>query len=57
MKLQRNRAVDIADTIVLSELGGQGYDGASTMTGAKGGGIKQQQPKAIYTHCAGHSFN
>ena len=61
------RAVDIADSILetlnnlgLSLSGGQGYDGASTMSGAKSGvqaRIREQQPMALYTHCAGHSFN
>ena len=68
-KLARVRATDIANAIVsmLEELGlslgdlrGQGYDGASTMSGEKSGVQKQLrdiQPKALYTHCAGHSFN
>ena len=44
----------------LSGLRGQGYDVASTMSGERAGVqalIKEKQPKAIYTHCAGHSFN
>ena len=69
LRLARVRAVDIADAITetLTNLGlsldglrGQGYDGASTMSGAKSGvqaRIREKQPKAIYTHCAGHSFN
>ena len=69
VKLQRVRAVDITDAIIttienlglsLTGLCGQGYDGASTMSGAKAGvqaQIQQWQPKALYTHCAGHSFN
>ena len=67
VKLQRVRAVDIADAIVttienlgLSGLRGQGYDGVSTMSGAKAGvqaRIRQQQPKALYIHCVDHSFN
>ena len=68
LKLARVRAVDIADTITetltylglsLDGLRGQGYDGASTMSGAKSGvpaRIRDKQPKVIYTHCAGHSF-
>ena len=68
-KLQRVRAVDIADAIIislenlglsLSNLRGQGYDGASTMSGTKAGvqaRILEKQPKALYTHCAGHSLN
>lgn len=62
----RVRATDIANAIVsmleelglsLADLRGQGYDGASTMSGEKSGVQKQLrdiQPKA---HCAGHSFN
>ena len=69
VRLERVRAVDIADSILetlnnlglsLSGLRGQGYDGASTMSGAKSGvqaRIREQQPMALYTHCAGHSFN
>ena len=69
VKMQRVRAIDISDGIVssleglglsLSELRGQGYDGASTMSGEKSGVqrlIRNKQPKAIYTHCAGHSLN
>ena len=69
LKLARVRAVDIADAITetLTNLGlslhglrGLGYDGASTMSGAKFGvqvRILEKQPKAIYTHCAGHYFN
>ena len=59
MKLKRVGAVDIANAIVttieniglsLSGLHGQGYNGASTMSGAKAGVqalIRQQQPKAL----------
>ena len=69
LKLNRVRAVDIADALVkcmenlglsLSELCGQGYDGASTMSGYKSGvqaRIQEKQPKAVYTHCAAHSLN
>ena len=44
----------------LNELWGQGYDGAATMSGEKSGVQKriwERQPKAVYTHCAGHSLN
>ena len=69
LKLPRVRATDIANAIVsmleglglsLQDLRGQGYDGASTMSGEKSGVQKQlrdRQPKALYTHCAGHSLN
>jgi len=35
---------------------GQGYDGASTMSGVQKR-ILDIQPKAIYIHCAGHNLN
>ena len=69
IKLSRVRASDIADSILttlvnlglsMSDLRGQGYDGASTMRGAKAGvqaQIRERQPMALYTHCAGHSLN
>ena len=69
VKLQRVRAIDIADAIVstieglglsVGDLRGQGYDGASTMSGEKSGvqrRIRDLQLKAIYTHCAGRSLN
>ena len=69
VKLERVRASDITTAIVntleglglsLNELRGQGYDGAATMSGHKSGVQKQirdRQPKAVYTHCAGHSLN
>ncbi len=69
IKLERVRAMDIANAIVqslegiglsLDNLHGQGYDGASTMSGVKAGVqaiIQERQPKALYTHCAGHSLN
>uniref|UniRef100_A0A1X7UA98 TTF-type domain-containing protein n=2 Tax=Amphimedon queenslandica TaxID=400682 RepID=A0A1X7UA98_AMPQE len=69
IKLQRVRAIDVAIAIVtclqnlglsLSDLRGQGYDGASTMSGAKNGvqaKLKEIQPKAVYTHCSGHALN
>ena len=69
LKLERVRAIDITNAIVncleglglsLNELRGQGYDGASTMSGEKSGvqkRIRDIQPKALYTHCAGHSLN
>lgn len=43
----------------MNELRGQGYDGASTMSGEKSGvqeRIRDVQPKTLYTHCAGHSL-
>jgi len=69
VKLPRVRARDIATAIVtaienfdlsLANLRGQGYDGASNMSGHTSGVqklIRDKQPKAFYTHCAGHSLN
>ncbi len=69
VKLKRVRAIDITEAIInsienlglsLCNLRGQGYDGASTMSGERGGvqaKILEKQPKALYTHCAGHSLN
>jgi len=66
VKLWRVRAVDISDAIIeyleniglsLSNLRGQGYDGASTMSGAKAGVQARSLKLSIYTHCAGHSLN
>ena len=69
VKLQRVRANDIANAIIttledlelsLVHLRGQGYDGAANMSAQKSGVqklIRDQQPKAMYTHCAGHSLN
>ena len=44
----------------LSDLKGQTYDGASNVLGKRSGvaaQIKRVQPKAIETHCQGHSLN
>jgi hypothetical protein len=69
IKMERVRAVDIEQAItrLLTDLGlsfddlrGQGYDGASTMSGERSGvqrRILDKQPKAVYTHCSGHSLN
>ena len=46
--------------ISLSKLRGQCYDGAATMAGLKSGVAKQIQdiePRAVFTHCYGHSLN
>ena len=43
-----------------SKLRGQCYDGASSMSGAKSGvakRISEEEPRAVYTHCYGHSIN
>lgn len=44
----------------LDQCRGQGYDGASTMSGAYGGVqkfINDRQPLAVYIHCAAHNLN
>jgi hypothetical protein len=46
--------------ISLNECRGQCYDGASVMQGIRSGvatQILKLQPKALYTHCYGHSLN
>ena len=43
-----------------SKLHGQCYDGCSTMMGAKAGvtaKIEEKEPRAVFTHCYGHSLN
>ena len=43
-----------------SKLRGQCYNGASSMSGAKSGvakRISEGEPRAVYTHCYGHSIN
>ena len=44
----------------ISKLRGQCYDGASAMRGVRSGVPKQicdEEPRALYTHCYGHSIN
>lgn len=44
----------------LAKLRGQCYDGASCMKGEKSGvaqRIREEEPRAVYTHCYGHSIN
>jgi len=44
----------------LSKVRGQCYDGASNMSGIKNGVATQickEEPRAVYTHCYGHSLN
>ena len=46
--------------VSVNKLCGQCYDGASTMRGIKNGVAKQimdLEPRALYTHCYGHSLN
>lgn len=54
----------LKDTLVelnlpLSKARGQCYDGASTMSGVRNGIAAQicKEPRAVYTHCYGHSLN
>ena len=55
----------IKDTMIrlnlsMSRLRGQCYDGCSTMSGARTGVAKRiadEEPRAVYTHCYGHSLN
>ena len=47
-------------SLEISNLGGQGYDGASVMAGKVSGvstQILKKQPKALYCHCRGHNLN
>ena len=44
----------------ISKVRGQCYDGVSAMSGSRGGVVKMiqdEEPRAIYTHCYGHSLN
>ena len=46
--------------ISITKLSSQCYDGASAMSGCKAGVAKlilDEEPRAIYTHCYGHSLN
>lgn len=50
----------LRSNLSLKKCRGQTYDGASNMMGKKSGvatQIKKQQPKAIETHCHGHSLS
>ena len=44
----------------MSKLRGQCYDGCSAMSGTRSGvakSIMDEEPRAVYTHCYGHSLN
>jgi len=44
----------------ISKLRGQCYDGAATMRGIRSGVTKRildEEPRAVYIHCYGHSIN
>lgn len=55
----------ITDTLVrfqisMTKIRGQCYDGCSVMAGARGGvaaKIQQIEPRAVFTHCYGHTLN
>ena len=55
----------IKDTMIwlnlsMSKVHGQCYDGCSTMSGARTGVAKRimdEEPRAVFTHCYGHSLN
>ena len=46
--------------LAVSKVRGQCYDGASAMSGAKSGvaaRVRADEPRAVFTHCYGHSLN
>ena len=46
--------------VSITKLRGQCYDGASSMSGSRGGVatlISEEEPRAVYTHCYGHVLN
>ena len=46
--------------LAISKVRGQCYDGAATMSGAKSGVVTRlnaAEPRAVFTHCYGHSLN
>ena len=54
------RDVMIRLNLSFSKLRGQCYDGASSMSGIRTGvatQIQKEEPRAVYTHCYGHSLN
>ena len=67
LKMVRAADIENAITKLLEDVGlsldflrGQGYDDASTMSREWSGVQKRildRQPKALYTHCSGHSLN
>ena len=47
-------------SLQMSSCRGQCYDGASSMAGCRSGvatTLQQQEPRALYTHCYGHTLN
>ena len=46
--------------LAISKVRGQCYDGAATMSGSKSGVVTRMcaaEPRAVFTHCYGHSLN
>ena len=46
--------------LCVAKLRGQCYDGAATMSGTRAGvatSLLEEKPRAIFTHCYGHSLN
>ncbi len=46
--------------VSIIKLRGQCYDGASSMSGSRGGvavQLQKEEPRALYTHCYGHALN
>ena len=44
----------------ITKIRGQCYDGASSMSGIRGGvatKIQKEEPRAVYMHCYGHALN
>ena len=54
------RDVLLKFNVSMKKLRGQCYDGAAPMAGKRQGVAKQilvEEPRALYTHCYGHSLN
>ena len=54
------RDVILRLNLTLAKLRGQCYDGAASMSGIRNGvstQILKEEPRAVYTHCYGHSLN
>ena len=50
----------LVPVLSIHQVRGQCYDGASSMSGRKGGGAKQlsdREPRALYMHCCGHALS
>ena len=54
------RDVMLRLNISFAKLRGQCYNGAASMSGVRNGvstQILKEEPRAVYTHCYGHSLN